>query len=109
MRRNLLREPFTDIENRHGLSTHLTWGSVISPHSVGRRSSAGTHPGRPTTTSSYSNHAELLCTWSYGPEHRAQITDHSLDLIGQMPAATAPAGPPRDQVRDDTLAVPPAA
>ena len=38
-----------------------------------------------------------------------QITDHRLDLIGQMPAATAPAGPPRDQVRDDTLAFPPAA
>src|ERR1019366_8830287 len=47
MRRNLLREPFTDIENRHGLSTHLTWGSVISPHSVGRRSSADTHTDPP--------------------------------------------------------------
>src|ERR1035441_1455862 len=47
MRRNLLREPFTDIENRHGLSTHLTWGSVISPHSVGRRPSADTHTDPP--------------------------------------------------------------
>src|ERR1035437_2300263 len=28
---------------------------------------------RPTTTSSYSNHSELLCTWSYGPEHRAYM------------------------------------
>src|SRR5260370_7164877 len=47
MGRNLPRDPFTDIENRHGLSTHPTGGSVISPHSVGRRSSADTHTGRP--------------------------------------------------------------
>jgi|ERR1035438_5483021 hypothetical protein len=49
MRRNLLPGPFVDIENRHGLSTLLSWGSVFGPRSVGRRSFTDTWRARSVT------------------------------------------------------------